>query len=116
MEGMERMARDSMQGARPRVFSTDPDNPEESRIFVWSKMGWFERIEGSWGNVEFSPVSESEEDLRAWLAREDPSVDLVELDDEYGHMVYEEFMEQEPLYPEAPETSSEPPFEEQDVD
>ena len=32
-----------------------------------------------------------------------------------GRMVHQEFMEDEPLYPEAPETSSEEPFDEQDT-
>jgi hypothetical protein len=38
------------------------------------------------------------------------------LDSEYGRMIYDEFMEEEPLYPESPENSSEPPFDEQSVD
>jgi hypothetical protein len=116
MDGMERMAKEQMKGAKPRVFGTDGDNPEDGRIFVWTKMGWLERIEGSWGNVEFSPVADSEDDLKAWLGKDDPSVDLVELDDEVGRMVYDEFMEQETLYPESPENSSEPPFDEQSTD
>jgi hypothetical protein len=116
MEGMERMAKEGKEGAQPRIFGTDPDNPEDGRIFIWTKMGWLERIEGSWGNVEFTPVADSEDDLRDWLARQDASVDLVELDDDYAHMVYDEFIEEEPLYPEAPENSSEPPFDEQNPD
>ena len=98
---------------------TDPDYPEEGRIFVWTKMGWFEREEGPWGDVAFAPVADSEEDLKDWLTRDDPNIDLVELDreSEFGRMVSEEFSEQsqDALYPEAPETSSQEPFDEQNV-
>jgi hypothetical protein len=117
IEGMDRMGKDQFTGARPRVFTTDADHPMSGRIFIWSKVGWFERVEGPWGNVVFDPVAESEEELRNWISRDNPDIDLVELTDEYGKMVYQEFMEntEETLYPEAPETSSEEPFEEQDV-
>ncbi len=113
LEGMERMAREQFKGARPRVFGTDPDHPARGRIFVWTPVGWFERIEGPWGDVTFDPVAESENELKAWLARDNPDFDLVELTDEFGRMVFEEFLEntEMALYPEAPETSSEPPFE-----
>ena len=115
VEGMERMARDEFRGARVRVFATEPDNPAVGRVFVWTKMGWFEREEGPWGDVAFTPVADSEEQLKNWLSKADPDTDLVELHDEYGRMVYQEFMEDKPLYPEAPETSSEEPFDEQDT-
>ena len=117
VEGMERMGREAYQGSEPRAFGTNPDNPPAGRIFVWTQAGWFEREEGPWGNVVFTPIAESEDELRSSLERDNPDVDLVELEDEYGRMVCEEFAEnaEMPLYPEAPETSSQPPFEEQDV-
>jgi hypothetical protein len=61
LEGMDRMAREEFEGARPRVFGTDPDNPEHGRVFIWTKMGWFERAEGPWGDVTFTPVADSED-------------------------------------------------------
>ncbi len=119
LDGMDRMAREEFKGAAPRIFGTDAENPENGRIFVWTKMGWFEREEGPWGDVAFTPVADSEDQLREWLARDNPDADLIELDrqSEYGRTVYEEFNEQAEtaLYPESPENSSEPPFEEQDV-
>lgn len=114
-EGMDRMANEVFKGSRPRIFGTEPDNPEHGHVFVWTKMGWFERVEGPWGDVAFSPIADDETQLREWLARENPDIDLVELTNKFGKMVYDEFMEEEPLYPEAPENSSQPPFEEQDV-
>jgi hypothetical protein len=114
-EGMDRMAREEFRGARPRIFGTDPDNPEHGRVFIWTKMGWFERSEGPWGDVTFTPVADSEDELKEWISREDPDIDLVEMNNEFGRTVYQEFMEEEPLYPEAPETSSEEPFDEQDT-
>ena len=115
LEGMDRMAREEFRGARPRVFGTDPDNPEHGRIFIWTKMGWFERVEGPWGDVTFSPVADSEEQLKEWISRDNPDADLVEMDNQFGRTVYQEFIEEEPLYPESPETSSQEPFDEQDV-
>jgi hypothetical protein len=117
LDGMDRMAREEFRGARPRVYGTEPDDPVHGRVFVWTKMGWFERVEGPWGDVAFSPVADSEEELRNWISRDNPDADLVEMNDEYGKMVYAEFLEQAEyaLYPEAPETSSEEPFDEQDV-
>jgi hypothetical protein len=117
IDGMERMARDEFKGARPRVFGTNADDPEHGRTFVWTQMGWFERAEGPWGDVTFSPVADSEDELKDWLAQSNPDVDLVEMDNEFGRMVLDEFIEneEEALYPEAPENSSEEPFEEQDT-
>jgi hypothetical protein len=115
LEGMDRMAREEFRGARPRIFGTDPDNPEHGRIFIWTKMGWFERVEGPWGDVTFTPVADSEDQLKDWISRNNPDVDLVEMDNEFGRTVFQEFIEEEPLYPEAPETSSQEPFDEQDM-
>jgi len=115
LEGMDRMARDQFRGARPRVFGTDPDNPEHGRVFIWTTMGWFERVEGPWGDVTFTPVADSEDQLKEWISKNNPDVDLIEMDNEFGKTVYQEFMEEEPLYPEAPETSSQEPFDEQDT-
>lgn len=119
LDGMDRMARDQFRGASPRAFGTDPDNPENGRIFIWTQVGWFERIEGPWGNVTFTPVADDETQLRELISRDSPDFDLFELDenDELGRTVCEEFLEnaEQPLFPEAPETSSEEPFSEQDV-
>ncbi len=116
-EGMDRMSRDQFSGARPRVFAIDPDHPERDKIFVWTKVGWFERIEGPWGDVTFNPIAESEEELRDWISKDNPDYDLVELDNDFGRTVYQEFMENadEALYPESPEVSNQPPFDEQDT-
>jgi hypothetical protein len=115
LEGMDRMAREEFKGARPRIFGTDPDNPEHGRTFIWTKMGWFERVEGPWGDVTFSPVADSEAQLKEWISKNNPDIDLIEMDNAFGRTVYQEFMEEEPLYPEAPETSSQEPFDEQDT-
>ena len=117
LDGMDRLARDEFRGARPRIFRTESGKTQEFRTFVWTKMGWFERMEGPWGDVAFTPVADSEEQLRDWLSQDDADIDLIELDKEYDRNVYQEFMEQadQPLYPESPENSSQEPFEEQDV-
>lgn len=96
------------EGADPRVFVTNPDNLEESRTFIWAKARWYERLEGEMGKVAFSPLTDSEEELRSWLAQENET-EATEVDSEYAETVREEFLDQTPLYPEAPELSDEPP-------
>jgi len=98
-------------GAEPRVFVTDAEVPGRGRTFVWSKIGWFERLKGEPENVEFSHVADSEDELRGWLAQSDGDIDLTELDDGFAEIVREEFLEDTPLYPEAPELSEELPLD-----
>ena len=103
---------DEFRGARPRVFGTNPDNPDEGRIFVWTKMDWFERIEGESGDVAFTPIARSETELRELILHDDPSADLIELDANYSRMVSDEFIEQSPSYQDTPEYSEDEPQEE----
>ena len=79
---------------RLRIYGTNNDDPDEGRIFVWTKAGWFERIEGSSGNVAFTPIADSEASCRELINRDNPSADLVEFGGEYRKMVSEEFREQ----------------------
>lgn len=106
------MASELFRGTEPRVFSTNPQDPASGRLFVWAWTQWFERVEGSYGAIAFAPVAQSEDELRQRYPDETP-FDLTELDDELGDTVREEFLEQSPLYPEAPELSHEmqPPEE-----
>jgi hypothetical protein len=94
VEGRERTESDEFRGARLRVYGTDSESPEEGRVFVWTKTGWFERIEGSSGNVAFTPLDYSANELRDLVARDNPSADLIELGGEFRKMVSEEFLEQ----------------------
>jgi hypothetical protein len=96
---------DLFAGADPRIFVTNPDAPEDGRTFVWALMGWFERVEGETGAVEFSPVAADEEELREWLSAQGVEITEIDVDIEFGRIVREEFLEQSPLYPEAPELS-----------
>lgn len=114
MEDREHMARDEFRGARLRILGTDQDNPDEGRIFVWTKVGWFERIKGESEDVAFTPLAHSDDELRQLVSRDDPSADLVQLGHEYTKRVSEEFMEQSPSYLDSPEYSSEEHFEEDD--
>jgi hypothetical protein len=106
------MNEELFRGTRPRVFSTRPENPSEGRTFVWAWTQWFERIEGPSGNVAFTPLELSEEELHEWLNQQGQP-EPVEINNEYSRIVHQEFLEQTPLYPEAPELSSEEPFSEQ---
>jgi hypothetical protein len=95
-----------VRGTDQRVFATDPDSPEDGRVFVWSLARWYERMEGELGEVVFPHVADSEEELRAMLNEE--RLDITELDDKFARDIREEFREQDILYPEAPEDSDEP--------
>ena len=107
-------SQNEFRGARLRIFGTNPDNPEEGRIFLWTKLGWFERITGSSGGVAFTPVAQSEDELRKFVARGTPSADLVQLSQEYRKIVTEEFMEQSTSYRDSPEYSDKEPTEDDD--
>ena len=115
VEGREQTDRDEFRGARLRIYGTNSENPDEGRIFVWTKTGWFERIEGSSGNVAFTPISDSEADLRELITRGDPSADLVELGGDYRKTVAEEFLEQSISYRDYPGPSRDEPAD-QDED
>jgi len=95
--------REEFGGARIQILGTNPDEPENGRIFVWTKMAWYERIEGQWGDVAFTPVAESEEELRELVLRDAPEADLVELSGEFKQTVSEEFIEQSPSIPDSPD-------------
>lgn len=114
MEEREQMDRDAdeLRDARLQIFGTDLDNPDNGRIFVLATTGWFERIEGQSGNVAFTPIAQSESELREYISRDDPSAGLVQLGGNYREMVSEEFMEQSPSYRDSPEYSDEAPLEE----
>lgn len=97
------------KGATPRIFTVESVGEDNGRVFVWSKVGWFERIQSDTsGAVEFSPVGvETEAELRQWIFQDELG-ELTEIDDDFAAEVRDEFLEQTPLYPEAPELSDEP--------
>ena len=98
--------REEFRGAPVQILGTNPDEPENGRVFVWTKMAWFERLEGQWGDVAFTPVAESEKELRELVSRDDPEADLTELGGEFGKQVVEEFIAQSPSIPESPDDAN----------
>jgi hypothetical protein len=103
--------REEFRGARIQVLGTNTESPEEGRIFVWTKMGWFERLEGPSGNVAFTHVANSEEELREYISRDNPGADLSEISGAYKEEVYLDFMQQSRSYSGAPENLSREPGE-----
>jgi hypothetical protein len=99
-------------GARLRIYATNPLNLDEGRIFVWTKTGWFERIEGPSGNVAFTPVADSESDLQELVNRGNASSDLIELSGDDRKMISEEFVEQSISTRDYPGYSKDEPVEE----
>ena len=103
--------REEFRGVRIQILGTNPDIPEEGRIFVWTKMGWFERLEGESGNVAFTHIADSEEELRELISRDNAQADLHELGGKHIKKVSEEFIEQSRSYSDSPEDSNEEPDE-----
>jgi hypothetical protein len=67
----------------------------------------FERLEGQSGYVAFTPMAESEKELREVISRDNTNADLDDIRGEFRKKVSEEFIEQSPLYSDSPEDSSE---------
>jgi hypothetical protein len=103
--------RDEFRGAQIQILGTDPDTPDNGRVFVWTKMGWFERLEGQSGNVAFTHVAESEEELRELISRDNPLADLAKLGGKYRKKVSKEFTEQSLSYSDSDEDSTGEPDE-----
>lgn len=101
--------------ARPRIYGTNLDDPEDGRIFVWTKDGWLERIEGTSGNVAFTPIADNEKELRELIARDQPGADIFALGGEYRKTITEEYFEQESSYRETPLYSEEEPEDEDEI-
>ena len=112
VEPIEHTTNDEFRGARLRIYGTNAESPDEGRIFVWTKAGWFERIEGSAGNVAFTPLADSETELREMIVRDNSSAELIELGGEYRKMVSEEFLEQSISFQDSPEYSRDEPEDE----
>ena len=93
------------KGSTPRIFATKPDDPEAGRVFVWAQARWYERIESATDNgaIEFSPVADTEEDVRDMVRVDGGEMD--EMDNDFAGTVKDEFLNQVPLYPEAEEES-----------
>ena len=114
------MEEELYSAAAVRVFTTARVDLEEGRTFVWAKTKWYERVTASNGAVEFVHVADSEPDLHRWLAEEeqiDPTaLNEVDRGQRFYRDIVEEFSGEAPLYPEAPESSDEAPFSEEQTD
>jgi hypothetical protein len=86
--------REELNEDRIDVYGTNPNAPEEGRIFVGTDMGWFERLEGQSGDIAFTRVGDSEEEVRGLIVRDDAKAELNELGGKYSKKVTEEYEEQ----------------------
>jgi hypothetical protein len=102
---------DESRGTGLRIYGTNREQPDEGRIFVLTKMGWFERIEAPSGAVAFTPVARSESEMKELVSSDDPSAELVQLGGHYNKMVAREFIEQSSSYLDSPEYSPDEPTE-----
>jgi len=97
--------REETSGTKIQILGTNPDNPEDGRVFVWTKMGWLERLEGQSGDVAFTPIAESEKELREIISRDNLDAELYDITGEFRKQVVEEFIDQSPSYSDSPEDS-----------
>ncbi len=107
------MSSNLFRGTRPVVLTNRPDSPEDGKIVVWAWTEWFERLEGPSGDVAFEPIAAYETELNDWLNREGIHEELSPIRGDFADNIIDEFLEQSPLFPEAPELSDEQPFTEQ---
>jgi len=114
MEDREEMIQDEFRGARPRVYGTNREDPEDGRVFVWTKTGWFERLEGTSGNVAFTPIADSEDELKNLIAEDDPDYDFIELGGDFRRVVTEEFREDASFLEDSSGDLMEKPIDEDD--
>ena len=98
--------REETSGTKIQILGTNPDNPEDGRVFVWTKMGWLERLEGQSGDVAFTPIAESEKELREIISRDNLDAELYDITGEFRKQVVEEFIDQSPSYSDSPEDSA----------
>ena len=110
----ENSEREESRGAKIQILGTNPEDPANGRIFVWTKMGWLERLEGQSGDVAFTPIAESEEELREVISRDNPNADLDDIRGEFRKKVSEEFIEQSLSYSDSPEDSNEEADDDED--
>jgi len=64
--------------------------------------------------VAFTPIAESEEELREVISRDNPNADLDDIGGEFRKKVSEEFIEQSPSYSDSPEDSNEEADDDED--
>jgi hypothetical protein len=98
--------REETSGTKIQILGTNPDNPEDGRVFVWTKMGWLERLEGQSGDVAFTPIAVSEKELREIISRDNLDAELYDITGEFRKQVVEEFIDQSPSYSDSPEDSA----------
>lgn len=80
-----------------KVFATNPNDPEEGRIFLLTKVGWFERLNDPSGDLIFTQVGQSEDELLKFVAQDNPSIQLFALGREDIKVFYDELRELLPL-------------------
>ena len=102
-----RSEQEEFRGAQIQVSGTNASAPEDGRVFVWTKMGWFERLEGPSGDIAFSPVADSEEELKELISRENSRAELHAVGGAFRKQVTEEFEAQSPSFSDTPEDSGE---------
>ena len=62
--------------------------------------------------MAFTPLADSETELREMIVRDNPLTELIELGGEYRKMVSEEFLEQSISFQDSPEYSKDEPQDE----
>jgi hypothetical protein len=81
-------------GTRVKIFGTNPNNPENGKIYLKTKIGWFERSKSESGDLMLAPISQIEAKLLDFAARGGATTELVPISPEYRKKFYIELLEQ----------------------
>jgi hypothetical protein len=81
-------------GTRVKIFGTNPNDPENGRIYLKTKLGWFERSKNESGDLMLAPVSQVEAKLLDFVGNGGASTELIPLNAEYRKKFYIELLEQ----------------------
>ena len=84
--------REEFRGAPIQILGTNPDDPEEGRIFVLMKTGLAPNVwKDSGAMLLLHPSRSWSKNLRELISRDNPQADATELGGEFRKKVSEEF-------------------------
>jgi hypothetical protein len=81
-------------GARVKIFGTNLNDPKNERIYLKTKLGWFERNKNESGDLRLATVSQIEAKLLEFVGNGGASTELIPLSAEYRKQFYIELLEQ----------------------
>jgi len=95
MEEKERLPNKRIfYGTQVKVFGTDPKNPEDGRIYLRTKLGWFERAKAESGDVILTLMPPAGQKMLESVGNGNSSSELFPLGPEYQKKICDELLGQ----------------------